>query len=155
MSMDKNDRHCQELAEQIVMEGIEPAVEKIHETKSSRKFESSLPEKVSHGIGLFFELFAITAILLKCNITTLRHGGTGITPTHMFRFLFEQLFSDRSIYRLEKDGQLPEGVSTSSVSRFLSHGGYNWEKFLTLLGEKATMYINDLNDPDKPSTLAM
>ena len=155
MSMDKNGMNCQETVEQIGMEGFEPTAKQVHDTKSSRKFESKLPEKVSHGIGLFFELFAIAAILHKCNIATFRHGGTGITPSNMFRFLFEQLFSDRSTYRLEKDGQLPEGVSTSSVSRFLSHGGYNWEKFLTLLGEKATTYINDLNDPGKPAILAM
>lgn len=155
MSIAKNDMNCQNTAEQIAMEGFEAPAEKVHKTKSSIKFESRLPEKTSRGIALFFDLFGIIAILIKCNITTFRHGGTGIKPTHMFRFLFEQLFSDRSLYHLEKNHQLPEGVSTSSVSRFLSHGGYNWEKFLTLLGEKATLYVSKLNNPDKPTILAI
>ena len=151
---------CQPVGEQLSLEGSGVPASVITVDRGSKKFKQAIQndedkKPISNCINVFFELFGIFAILRQCNIRARGHGGTGISPAAMFRFLFEQVFRDRSIYQLEKEGKLPEGVSTSSVSRFLAHKGYNWEKFLSVLGSKAVEYIQVLNDPGKVAGLAM
>lgn len=132
--------------------------QKQREARAREKFVEASREsasKLSHGVDIFFKMFGIIAILRTCGICRRGQGGTGISAAAMFRFLFEQAFRPRSAYQMEKDRTLPKGISTSSLSRFLSHSGYNWEKFLSILGSKAHEYIAHLNDPGRPCVLAI
>jgi hypothetical protein len=50
-------------------------------------------------------------------------------------------------------GTLPEGVSTSSVSRFLNNQLFRWESFLALLSKAMYIFIDGLTGKDRKKAL--
>jgi len=104
-------------------------------------------------IRMFMSTFCIASLLSVCSIFKL--SSIGIPAADMFAFLLSQVFCQFSIYRKEKMGTLPEGVSTSSVSRFLSNPMFLWETFLLKLGAKtADVFDKSRDNHDKKALVA-
>lgn len=145
------DNKCeqQEIKEayQTAMDGFEEApvlneeIRLREKAKAARKrfYQAVSAEEGSETIKSFTQAFGIAMILALCGIT--KNCGIGISAYEMFTFLVSQVFCPYSIYRREQMHTLPEGVSTSSVSRFLRNPTFRWETFLSILSAKAVASI--------------
>ena len=142
-------------AEQTALDGFDPVPfnnEETSEADAARAARKRFHDAISQEEGMdtirsFMASFGIVALLISCNI--LKMSVIGISASEMFAFLMSQCFSQFSIYRRSQMGTLPEGVSTSSVSRFLSNPKFLWETFLFKLGGKAVSYLQGLDSENE------
>ena len=146
-------------ATQTALEGFEP-VPVVSEKEKAREEARTLKERFHNAVSCeqgmdtirgFMASFGIASILHSCGIVSLCPWAIPIAE--MFAFLLGQVFCQYSIYRREKLKQLPEGISTSSVSRFLNNPKFRWETFLSKVSEKALIFINKLDGPDEKKVL--
>ena len=110
------------------------------EAARKRFYQAVSAEEGIETIRSFMQKFGVMIMLALCGIT--KNCEIGISAYDMFTFLVSQVFCPNSIYRREQMHTLPEGVSTSSVSRFLRNSTFRWETFLLLLATKAVEFIH-------------
>ena len=140
-------------AEQIMIDGMSAGIltseqekqVKAQEREARKEANKRFREAVSQdsstaAVDLFFKTFKIASLLFLCGCVK----RSGCSAVNMFQFLFSAMFSQYSIYRMEQMHKLPTGISTSSISRFLSNPKVRWEHFLTLLSTAAYLFINPL-----------
>lgn len=97
-------------------------------------------KQLSDSIAHFFKDFSLCKILFRCNAGKEK----GIPVMDVFRYIFAQVFADRSMYMQMKTGTFDAGFCKNTVYRFLNCTRINWIRFTTLLSEKI---INEFMKP--------
>lgn len=87
----------------------------------------------------FFKEYRIATLLKRANITK----NTGVSVLEIFRFIFQLVFSNRSLMRV-LNHESGDGFGKDTVYRFLNSPRNNWRKFLLLLGVAVVQKISRL-----------
>ena len=150
----------QATVEQMTIEGCEPKAapaspvsSEEEETKQLRKKFKETCGNTNTGLAVkaFFGMFSIVSVLAVCGIVKIH----GISASQMLMFLINSIFAPYSIFRMEQMHLLPDGISTSGVSRFLGNPKFNWEKLLARVGGCAAVWIASLSDSSVHKILAV
>lgn len=67
----------------------------------------------------------------------------------IFKYKLCNVFSDRSMYMLQKTGFFKESFSKNTFYRFLNSPNTNWPRFTTLLSKKMVDKVEPLTDDEQ------
>lgn len=112
---------------------------------SSVSQNSSTKNTVSNYNTSFFMKFKIYAILKSCNAYKLK----GFPVIDVFKYLFELVFSNKSMYMNICTGTHKAPFAKDTVYRMLKSTSIHWQKFITLLGASIITTIKPLTSDDR------
>ena len=85
--------------------------------------------KTSETVSSYMRRFGIAKLLARCGA----YKEKGISGLELFLAVFQNVFSDRSMYRRMKTGKWDHDFSKNTVYRFRNCGKIHWERFTALL----------------------
>lgn len=104
-------------------------------------------ENVNTNYEIFstFKKLGINNILRSSNITK----SCGIPTFEIFKFLFLLVFQGKNLFRFLQNSHTDKVNCKNTYYRFLSNNSFNWNKFLSILSFKVTLYFTSLTKSNR------
>ena len=104
--------------------------------------------KTSETVSAFMRRFSIANLIARCGA----YKEKGISVLELFLAVFQNVFSDRSMYRQIKTGRWDHDFSKNTVYRFRNCGKIHWERFTALLSVAVANVLRPLTSEKRKET---
>ena len=104
--------------------------------------------KTSETVSSFMRRFGIAKLIARCGA----YKEKGISVLELFLAVFQNVFSDRSMYRQMKTGRWDHEFSKNTVYRFRNCGKIHWERFTAFLSAAVANVLRPLTSEKRKET---
>ena len=104
--------------------------------------------KTSETVSSFMRRFGIAKLIARCGA----YKEKGISVLELFLAVFQNVFSDRSMYRQMKTGRWDHDFSKNTVYRFRDCAKIHWERLTALLSAAVANVLRPLTSEKRKET---